>query len=222
MSIIGIWRDKAVNVIGLCTDNHPQRVSSSAHDMSHRLSSPTELARSTSAPPRMPTLSPNTLSMSRRKTPVQDENALQSRIPVKSPPRSILGGPTTPDHNLPKSLTPSKKLSVRFDGKPSIPFPKSSEPAPPVVTNPSNAVDDGAPIRALAADLPKPPPLAKKQRLGKVAKGKEKDGRSQDQTQTQTYGMVWKTLLDRGKAVVAQTLDRDRECQGPVAFHGWC
>ncbi|KAI1792461.1 hypothetical protein LXA43DRAFT_342458 [Ganoderma leucocontextum] len=171
--------------------------------MSHRLSPSTELPRSMPAPPDMPTVSLHTPSMNKRKTPVQDENAVQSRIPVKSPPRSTLGSPL--NHNTPKSPTPSKKLSVRFDGKPSIPFPKSSKPAPPVVTNTNAIVNDATPLRVLTADSPKPPPLGKKLRLGNVAKGKEKDGKCQ----VPTYGSVWKTLLHRGKAVVAQTLDRD-------------
>ncbi len=160
--------------------------------------------------------------MSKRRTPVQDENAVQSRIPVKSPPRSILGSGGPPNYNTPKSPTPSKKLSTRFDGKPSIPFPKSSKPAPPVVTNPNAAVDDATLLRVLTAHPPKLPSLAKTQRLGKVLKGKEKNGRCQ----APTYGTVWKRLLHRGKAVVAQTLNRDRECQGLGLFqapaHGWC
>ncbi|PIL29155.1 hypothetical protein GSI_09204 [Ganoderma sinense ZZ0214-1] len=146
--------------------------------------------------------------MSKRTTSLQDENAVQSRIPVKSPPRSSPGNGAPPNHNAPSSPTPKRKPSVRFDGKPSIPFPKSSKPAPPVVTTPNGAVDDATSLRVLTAHLPKPPPPlanAKKERPGKVAKGKEKDGKCQ----APTYGTVWKTLLHRGKAVVAQTLDRD-------------
>ncbi|KAM5536794.1 hypothetical protein V8D89_009512 [Ganoderma adspersum] len=156
----------------------------------------------------MRTVSLHTSSTSKHKTLVQDENTVQSRIPVKSPPRSILGSGGPPSHNAPRSPMPRKKVSVRFDGKPSIPFPKSSKPAPPVVTNPNAAVDDATPLRVLTAHLPKPPPPlanAKKERPSKGAKGKEKDGKCQ----APAYGTVWKTLLHRGKAVVAQTLDRD-------------
>lgn len=204
-----------------------QHVTSSALDMTHQLSPSTGLHKSTATPPDMPTVSLHTPSTSRRRTPVQDENAVQSRIPVKSPPRSLLGSGDPPNHDVPRSPTPRKKMSVRFDGKPSIPFPKSSKLAPPVVTNPNAAVDDATPLRALTAHLPKPPPPpplanAKKERPGKGAKGKEKDGKCQ----APTYGTVWKTLLHRGKAVAAQTLDRDCESQGLGVFHaaarGWC
>ncbi|TBU63466.1 hypothetical protein BD310DRAFT_580450 [Dichomitus squalens] len=153
-------------------------------------------------PPDMPTVP--LIGLKRRKISSQDEDAGASRIPVKSPPRSTLGTPF--GYGAPQSPTPNKTSSVKFATKSSIPFPKSSKPAPPVIT--PGVIQYTTQASKVDTQRPPLPPSM-------VAKGHEKDGKCQVET---TDGTAWKTLLQREKAIVAQTLDRDRECRD-ISFH---
>ncbi|TBU41095.1 hypothetical protein BD309DRAFT_300465 [Dichomitus squalens] len=150
-------------------------------------------------PPDMPTVP--LIGLKRRKFSSQDEDAGASRIPVKSPPRSTLGTPF--GYGAPQSPTPNKKSSVKFATKSSIPFPKSSKPAPPVVTNAPGVIQYTT--QASKVDTQRPPLHPGRLPPSTVAKGHEKDGKCQ----VETDGTAWKTLLQREKAIVAQTLDRD-------------
>ena len=173
-------------------------------------SSPTSLIHESAlTPPDMPTIS--LVGLKRRKLSNQDDVATgASRIPVKSPTRLNLGTPF--NYSAPRSPTPSKISSVKFETRSSIPFPKSSKPAPPVTTKVSGAIQH-ATSQALDVGTERALLLVGKHSPSMAAKEDEKDGKCH----VETTEAVWKTLLKRGKVLIAQTLDRDCECQ--ESFH---